>query len=67
MGEKRKMGRPATGRDPTHSVRMSGKRWDKLAEDAERAGSDRSKVINDLAAWYIREDGAKLPKRPAED
>lgn len=43
---------------------MPNERWEKLAEEAERAGSDRSKVINDMAAWYTREDGAKLPERP---
>lgn len=65
MTEKRKPGRPATGRTPTRDVRMSDARWDALGDKAKAAGSDRSKVINELAAWYVREDGAELPERPA--
>lgn len=64
MGEKRKIGRPATGRDPTVSIRMPADRRDALDEKAKHAGSDRSKVINDLAAWYVGEDDAELPERP---
>ncbi|MFB9924409.1 hypothetical protein ACFORO_10510 [Amycolatopsis halotolerans] len=65
MAEKRGPGRPATGQDPTHSVRIPDKRWKTLGEKAKDAGSDRSKVLNDLAAWYVRENGAELPERPA--
>jgi predicted DNA-binding protein len=64
MGEKRKIGRPATGRDPTLSIRMPVERRHALDEKAKQAGSDRSKVINDLAAWYVSEDDAELPERP---
>lgn len=64
MSEKRKIGRPATGRQPTHGVRMSAERWDALGEQAEKAGTDRGKVLNEMAAWYVREDGAELPERP---
>jgi len=64
MGEKRKIGRPATGQTPAHSVRMPKERWEKLDEKAKQAGSDRTKVVNDLAAWYVKEDGAELPERP---
>ena len=65
MTEKRRPGRPATGRTPAHSIRMPDERWEAVDEKAKDAGSDRSKVINDLAAWYVREDGAELPERPA--
>ncbi len=64
MTEKRKPGRPATGETPRHSMKMPDDRWDALGDAAKEAGSDRSKVINDLAAWYVREPGAKLPARP---
>jgi hypothetical protein len=62
--EKRKIGRPATGRDPNRSIRMSDERWEALDKKSKQAGSDRAKVVNDLAAWYVREDGAELPERP---
>lgn len=65
--QKRKPGRPATGKTPVQGVRVPDERWQKLGEAAKRAGTDRSKVVNDLAAWYVREDGAELPKRPAPD
>lgn len=48
-------------------VRVPDARWRKLGEDAERAGTNRSSVINDFAAWYTREDGAELPERPEDD
>lgn len=64
MTDKRKPGRPATGETPRHSMKMPDDRWDALGESAAKAGSDRSKVLNDLAAWYVREPDAKLPERP---
>jgi len=64
MTDKRKIGRPATGRTPSKTVRMSDERWDALGEKAKDAGSNRSEVVNKLAAWYTREDGAELPDRP---
>jgi len=64
MTEKRKIGRPATGRTPTRSVKMPDERWDALDRDAKKTGSDRSKVINELAAWFTKEPGAELPDRP---
>lgn len=63
-GEKRKPGRPATGKTPVHGLRMPDDRWNALDSKAKAAGSDRSKVVNELAAWYVREDGAELPDRP---
>lgn len=66
-GEKRKPGRPATGVDPVRGVRVPDKRWRKFDEDTKTAGTDRSKAVNDFIGWYVREDGAKLPKRPAEE
>lgn len=66
--EKRRPGRPATGQDPNQNLRMSKDRWDNLGQAAERAGTNRSRVINDFAAWYTHEPGATRPNRPpAED
>lgn len=64
MAEKRRPGRPATGQTPARDVRMPEERWNALGDKAKAAGSDRSKVINELTAWYTREDGAELPDRP---
>ncbi|HYS37815.1 MAG TPA: hypothetical protein VEO01_19530 [Pseudonocardiaceae bacterium] len=49
------------------SVRIPDDRWAAAALAAARAGMDRAKVVNELLAWYVREPGAKLPKRPDED
>lgn len=65
--EKRRPGRPATGLTPVQGVRVPEDRWRKLAESAGKAGTDRSKVVNQFAAWYTREKGAKLPERPPAD
>ncbi|WP_328449121.1 hypothetical protein [Amycolatopsis sp. NBC_00438] len=62
--EKRKPGRPPTGETPVRSVKMPDERWNSLGDKAKDVGSDRSKVINELAAWWTREDGAELPERP---
>ncbi|WP_143254520.1 hypothetical protein [Amycolatopsis azurea] len=64
MSDKRKPGRPATGQTPARSIKMPDERWKNLGKAAERAGSDRSKVLNDFAAWYTDEEDAELPVRP---
>jgi hypothetical protein len=46
---------------------MPTERWEALDATAKKVGSDRAKVVNDLAAWYIGEDGAELPERPDGD
>jgi hypothetical protein len=38
--------------------------WDRFGELAAAVGSDRSTVIRELIAWYVRQPGAKLPNRP---
>lgn len=45
---------------PTRSIRM-GKRWDDL-EDLYGKRS-RSQLFEQVAAWLLREPGAKLPER----
>lgn len=46
---------------------MPDERWEKLDRKAKAAGSTRTKAINDMAAWYVNEEGAKLPKRPDDE
>ena len=47
------------------SIRVPDERW-AAAEPAAVAGGfeDRAKLINALLAWFLREPGARLPKRP---
>lgn len=63
---KRKPGRPSTGRDPdpVRGIRVPDNRWDRFDAATKAAGTDKSKAINALLAWYTHEPGAKLPKRP---
>jgi hypothetical protein len=44
------------------SVRINDQDWKDLAAHAPKG--DRSAVIKELVAWYLRRSGAKLPPRP---
>jgi metal-responsive CopG/Arc/MetJ family transcriptional regulator len=46
------------------SVRIDDDLWNKLDEVAKELGVDRATILRDLARWFVREPGAKLPKRP---
>lgn len=46
---------------PTFQVRMDREQWMKFGEVAQ---PDRSAVLRDFIDWYLREPGAKMPKRP---
>ncbi len=55
---------PNPNHTPVQSVRMGKARWDALGEVyGER---QRSAVLNEVAAWLLREPGAKLPARAVE-
>ncbi|GIH76118.1 hypothetical protein Plo01_25470 [Planobispora longispora] len=56
---------PAT---PKHGVRTPDERWKAFGANAQRQGTDRTKLLNAFMAWYNREEGVELPERPpAED
>lgn len=55
---------PNAPKTPTRVVRIPTELWDAAGDAAARAGTDRSAVIRELLAWYSRQPGAKLPKRP---
>lgn len=57
---------PNQPKTPGHNVRVPDDDWDDLGEAAAAAGTDRSKLINQLLRWYLRRDGARLPERPKE-
>ena len=52
---------------PQQTVRISQGSWDRLGENADAAGTDRSTVIRQLVDWYNRERGALLPERPPRE
>jgi hypothetical protein len=46
------------------SVRVADDDWADLDTRTSEVGTNRAAVINQLIAWYLRRDGAKLPARP---
>lgn len=52
---------PPKGRTPTRPIRIDLELWDRFGQIAE---PDRSTVLRDFIRWYVREPGAKMPKRP---
>jgi hypothetical protein len=53
--------KPAT---PHRAVRIDAETWDALDTAAKAAGKDRSAVLRELAQWWLRRPGAKMPPRP---
>lgn len=53
---------PNAPRTKHRSVRIDDQDWKDLEQRAP--DGDRSAVIKELVAWYLRRPGAKLPKRP---
>lgn len=49
---------------PTRPIRIDLKLWEKFGQAAGRVGLDRSALLREFMAWYVREPGAKMPKRP---
>jgi hypothetical protein len=54
---------PAT---PNRAVRIDDETWAELGAAADAAGIDRSTVLRELARWWLRRPGAKLPSRPGD-
>jgi hypothetical protein len=48
-----------------HTVAVPDERWETFGHVCDQLGTDRSKLLNTVMAWYGREDGAVLPRRPA--
>lgn len=49
---------------PTRPIRVDLGLWDRFGWAAGAAGYDRSTVLREFMAWYVREPGAKMPRRP---
>jgi hypothetical protein len=45
-------------------VRIDDETWEELGAAAAAAGTDRSAVLRDLARWWLRRPGARMPPRP---
>lgn len=49
------------------TIRVDTDLWDRFGAAAEQAGTDRSEALRAFIRWYLREPGARMPKRPAAD
>jgi len=49
---------------PTRPVRIDDDLWRRFGEAATAKDSDRSTVLREFIRWYVRESGARMPKRP---
>lgn len=55
---------PPQRKHPIHTFAAPDERWEAFGKVCEQLGTDRSKLLNLCMAWYTREDGAVLPRRP---
>jgi hypothetical protein len=46
------------------SVRFSDDDWADLDAATKDMGTDRGTILKELASWYMRRKGARLPERP---
>jgi len=52
---------PNQPKTPLQNVRVDRGLWESFGSVAE---PDRSAVLREFIRWYVREPGAKLPRRP---
>jgi hypothetical protein len=59
---------PNQPKTPPQRFRLDDDLWVRFEQAVHRADpdSDRSKVLRQFVAWYVREPGAKMPARPLE-
>jgi hypothetical protein len=48
------------------TIRVDEALWERFGVDATTVGRDRSALVRDFVRWFVREPGAKLPKRPVK-
>lgn len=48
------------------TIRVDVDLWDRFGTVCEQAGSDRSDTLRAFMRWFAREEGAKMPRRPAQ-
>lgn len=56
---------PNQPKTPVQRFRLDADLWEQFDEAVRRADpdADRSKVLRQFVAWFVREPGAKLPSR----
>lgn len=60
----RDVGRPKTGETPIQRLRMSAIKWARLRKAAASEGKTRTKVIDELVDWYLRDRPTSQLTRP---
>jgi hypothetical protein len=58
---------PNKPRSQHRSVRFNDEDWAELDAATKAMGTDRGTVLKELARWYMRRPGAKLPARPTRE
>lgn len=46
------------------TIRVDEDLWARFGGQAEAIGKDRSTLLREFMRWYVREPGARMPKRP---
>ena len=60
MGEKRRPGRPATGRDPVRGVRIDDVTWQRVEKAAEEDNTTSSAVVRRAVTEHLDKRDQKL-------
>lgn len=50
------------GHTPRQTIRVDAEEWDDFGTVV--GPKNRSRVVREFIAWYLRKPGAKLPQRP---
>jgi hypothetical protein len=58
---------PNQPKTPKQTFRMDGYEWAEFGSDAAQMGTDRSELLRQFAAWWMRKPGARLPSRPPRE
>lgn len=60
---------PNQPKTPQRKLRVDEELWDRFEQAVGHTDPelDRSKVLRQFIAWYVREPGAKMPARPPAD
>jgi hypothetical protein len=60
---------PNQPKTPAQRFRLDDDLWEKFDIAVHRTdpGLDRSKVLRQFVAWYVREPGSKMPSRPSAE
>lgn len=55
---------PDAPKTPHRTFRLPTDEWEDLGAAAREMATDRTALLTAFVRWYLRRDGAKLPKRP---